>query len=649
MNDNACREFRIQTKFLETKQVTISIKLPTGCITVKGADHKCWIDNEFILLKKHVINDTNQQRKDEEVPAVVETKEQVPEEEKKKETKSEKKLPTDTELLWEENGKLRVAIRTLEDAVKAKTCTCKSGSDNETLNPGIAEKVQELEKLYDSKLATFTELLEKKFRVELKEAKKVLNNKVSNINIDLSTFKQDCSDEQEGLYYKVKSMEEKVMSDVGERTQAADPNFNRDVRESLATTEIKIDEINTTLKRLQSDPKSFNIQQPNQLYEQVQEIKTNLSKHIANMDAFRDMFVRNMNQQNLQPIPTYTGQHMPRTSPMPSSRMATYPIYPEQSKLPTHLTFPRPLNQSFGNSQKQTMNSNNPLMSGQSYNRMAHPVPYTNPDLNVVCPDMNTEYVQTIETEDTSNKDQTNSNTLANGNNSSIPSDSDTELLILIDSNSNHINRRQFWTLDRTKWLRCGTVNEAMRGINGTNYRNLKYLLLSVGVNDTDDEEGQSVAGKISEIVDAVHYKYPEVKIILNELTPRMDERDGEVTKCNKALASIAVQDDLVFLAKQGNLRDNSFFRDNKHIKSEKIGRYVANVKNELRNAYGIKDPRKSNHSANFERISPRLPQRQHDQNNFHNNKLAHYQNQMRGSADDELKVNLRRLFALLQ
>ena len=188
-----------------------------------------------------------------------------------------------------------------------------------------------------------------------------------------------------------------------------------------------------------------------------------------------------------------------------------------------------------------------------------------------------------------------------------------------------------------------------MRAINGTNYRNLKYLLLSVGVNDTDEEEGRSVAGKLSEIIDAVHHEYPAVKIILNELTPRMDERDGEVTKCNKALVSIAAQDELLFLAKQGNLRDNSFFRDNKHIKSEKIGRYVANIKIELRNAYGMKDPHKSNHSAKFDRVSPRLPQRPHDQNNFHNNKLGHYQNQMRASADDELKVNLRRLFALLQ
>ena len=219
----------------------------------------------------------------------------------------------------------------------------------------------------------------------------------------------------------------------------------------------------------------------------------------------------------------------------------------------------------------------------------------------------------------------------------------------MIDSNSNHINRRQFWTVDKTQWVRFGTINEVMREVSETTYPNLKYLLLSVGVNDTDDVDGHLVAERITELVDVVHNQYPEVKIILNEFTPGMDDRDGEVMKCNKALVPIAAQDDLLFLAKQTNLRDKSFFRDNKQVKGEKIGRYVANIKTALRNAYGIGDPRKTNHSAKFERVSPRFSRHSQYHNNFNNNKLGQCQNQTSVSADDEqLKVNLRRLFALL-
>ena len=77
------------------------------------------------------------------------------------------------------------------------------------------------------------------------------NSKVSTLDIDLSTFKQNCSDEQNGLYYKVKRMEEKVKSDEHEPDiLPVDPKFNNDVRESLATTELKIEEINATSKKL---------------------------------------------------------------------------------------------------------------------------------------------------------------------------------------------------------------------------------------------------------------------------------------------------------------------------------------------------------------------------------------------------------------
>ena len=128
-----------------------------------------------------------------------------------------------------------------------------------------------------------------------------------------------------------------------------------------------------------------------------------------------------------------------------------------------------------------------------------------------------------------------------------------------------------------------------------------------------------------------------------------MDDRDGEVTKCNKALVPVVAQSELLFLAKQGNLRDRSFYRDNKHIKSEKIGRYVSNIKSVLREAYGIEDPRRMNQSAKNHRNSPEFSRRKEDKHIVQNNIPGHYEKQSRGDPDEDMMRNLRRLFSLLK
>ena len=84
--------------------------------------------------------------------------------------------------------------------------------------------------------------------------------------------------------------------------------------------------------------------------------------------------------------------------------------------------------------------------------------------------------------------------------------------------------------------------------------------------------------------------KFPEIKIILAESTPRKDEKDAEVDVCNQLLRDYALSDDQVFLASHENLRanKNDFLVDNKHISRKKIGVFVVNLKRALCQAYGI-------------------------------------------------------------
>ena len=185
-----------------------------------------------------------------------------------------------------------------------------------------------------------------------------------------------------------------------------------------------------------------------------------------------------------------------------------------------------------------------------------------------------------------------------------------TELLVLIDSNGNYLDRRKFWRLDKTKYIRCGNIIEAGQSIHRTKYNKLKYVLLSIGVNDTDDEGGEEVARRMKELIDTIQRLYPHVKIVMNELTPRADQRDEDVIKCNKALANItSASNGKIVLAIQSNLRDNtySFFRDVKHVKETKIARYASNLKIALRKVYGIESPHKNQVNR------PRMYQHKHD------------------------------------
>ena len=50
----AWSEFIILIKFMDTKQITFSVKMTTGYVTIKGPDFQKWIETEFKFVKFHV-------------------------------------------------------------------------------------------------------------------------------------------------------------------------------------------------------------------------------------------------------------------------------------------------------------------------------------------------------------------------------------------------------------------------------------------------------------------------------------------------------------------------------------------------------------------------------------------------------------------
>ena len=124
--------------------------------------------------------------------------------------------------------------------------------------------------------------------------------------------------------------------------------------------------------------------------------------------------------------------------------------------------------------------------------------------------------------------------------------------------------------------------------------RNAQYVVLSIGVNDVDVKSAEEVFQQLRVIVDLIRRRYGEPKMVIGELTPRRDQRDEEVRKCNALIKAFTDEHEYLFLAKQHKLRTRDWrhYRDDKHITQFASPLFVSSLKNSLRVAYGI--PRRS-------------------------------------------------------
>ena len=181
--------------------------------------------------------------------------------------------------------------------------------------------------------------------------------------------------------------------------------------------------------------------------------------------------------------------------------------------------------------------------------------------------------------------------------------DRSTELIMFFDSNFTYIDKRKLWDLDGTKYVRCGMLDDVIGVIDDSKvkYENLKYFFVSCGCNDLDYTNAGNVFNSMKIIVEKLHNKYPNVKIILSEVTPRMDNIDQKVKSTNFLLEPYVKQTDNVFLTKHSNMRKREFFRDDKHFCKECIPKFAANIKNTLRFVYGRRKFNQETSSANMQ------------------------------------------------
>ena len=96
--------------------------------------------------------------------------------------------------------------------------------------------------------------------------------------------------------------------------------------------------------------------------------------------------------------------------------------------------------------------------------------------------------------------------------------------------------------------------------IDSLTFTSLGAIMIHTGVNDIDDMDGKKVCIKLFTIINKIESKFPGIKVIVSEITPRMDNRDSEVKICNNMMNSFAKHRKNIFVAGHSNLRGTQFF-----------------------------------------------------------------------------------------
>lgn len=167
------------------------------------------------------------------------------------------------------------------------------------------------------------------------------------------------------------------------------------------------------------------------------------------------------------------------------------------------------------------------------------------------------------------------------------------DIIICFDSNKRFINFRKLWTLDGSKRMTCYTLKSVQTVIRNESAIDVKYFFMNVGVNDIGKNTPEIIIEEYKTIIRMLKEKYPDIKIIISEVTPRKGDLNKDVMKVNKLLAELCENVDFLFLVNHSNLQDKFTLYDDRHIHKRVVPRFAANIKRTLRLAYGHSEPTK--------------------------------------------------------
>ena len=114
----------------------------------------------------------------------------------------------------------------------------------------------------------------------------------------------------------------------------------------------------------------------------------------------------------------------------------------------------------------------------------------------------------------------------------------------------------------RVLFIRCGNVNAARRIISKPRFQVVESLLIHVGVNDTESETCNAVdiANSLKEVALLAKEQFPNAKVYVSEITPRMDSLNELVSEVNQTLGRTMPTE--INIIKHDDLNRRSYFVD---------------------------------------------------------------------------------------
>ena len=161
------------------------------------------------------------------------------------------------------------------------------------------------------------------------------------------------------------------------------------------------------------------------------------------------------------------------------------------------------------------------------------------------------------------------------------------DYVMLCDSNRRYLDTKKLLPKSSSKIIACSTTGKAIDIMNNPRFTINKGLIINTGVNDIDHMSTEDVIQSQVNLIKTATGLFPGKKIILSSITPRNDSLDHKVKAANQEIHEQIKDTPNVFHVCNGNLRDDRFYHDTKHL-SKRFGipALARNIKKEIRNSF---------------------------------------------------------------
>jgi hypothetical protein len=137
--------------------------------------------------------------------------------------------------------------------------------------------------------------------------------------------------------------------------------------------------------------------------------------------------------------------------------------------------------------------------------------------------------------------------------------------------------------------MRCPTLHDALRIINGSQFPNVTCFIIHCGTNDLEKETDTTVQTLTQNIITQIQNKFPKTRVILSSLLPRKDTLNQKVTLVNNNIKKAVADKTQVSFVSHHNICPQDL-KDSKHLTQQSVKFFAKNLKA----AYFNTSPRKT-------------------------------------------------------